>query len=138
MTRMLATAVLMAATGVAFALPAQRDAVTPISPSVSGQDLFDFYCATCHGRDAKGKGPVALALKTRPADLTILARRNAGTFPKAEVVAAIDGTGRPLPAHGPGDMPVWGPLFAALARSDPRLTIRIEHVAAYIESLQVP
>ena len=40
--------------------------------ALAGRDLFEFYCATCHGRDGKGAGPVAGALKTRPADLTAL------------------------------------------------------------------
>jgi mono/diheme cytochrome c family protein len=135
----LATAgLVIAMTGAALAVPSQRDSGPLGFPSPSGQDLFDFYCATCHGRDARGKGPVALALKTEPADLTTLALRNGGTFPRVEVISYIEGTGRPLPSHGPGDMPVWGPLFRALEISDPRLRIRIESVAAYIESLQVP
>ena len=27
--------------------------------SMAGRDLFEFYCATCHGRDGKGAGPDA-------------------------------------------------------------------------------
>ena len=25
-------------------------------PSLAGRDLFEFYCATCHGRDGSGHG----------------------------------------------------------------------------------
>jgi mono/diheme cytochrome c family protein len=106
--------------------------------SITGEDSFNFYCATCHGRDAKGGGPVAAALTTKPADLTTLGRRNRGTFPRAEVIAYVNGTGRPLPAHGPADMPVWGPIFRALENSDPRVKVRIENIVTYIESLQLP
>jgi len=105
--------------------------------SVSGQDLFKSYCATCHGGDARGGGPAASSLKTRPADLTTLARRNGGTFPRTDVISYIDGTGRVLPSHGPGDMPVWGPIFRAQDALDPRVKVRIANIAAYLESLQV-
>jgi len=105
--------------------------------SLAGEDSFSFYCAPCHGRAGNGDGPVAAALKTAPPDLTILARRNGGTFPTKDVIAFIVGTGRPLPAHGPGDMPVWGPIFRALEASDPRVKVRIENIVAYIESIQV-
>ena len=53
--------------------------------SVAGQDLFEFYCASCHGRDGKGHGRVAPALKMPPPDLTALAQQNRGTFPAARV-----------------------------------------------------
>jgi cytochrome c553 len=38
-------------------------------------------CATCHGEDGKGNGPLSAELKTRPADLTVLAKKNNGVFP---------------------------------------------------------
>ena len=57
--------------------------VKPTSPG-SGEQMFNEYCASCHGRDAKGYGPVAPALKGHPADLTELARRNGGKYPEAE------------------------------------------------------
>ena len=56
------------------AAQSSRDGQPPplIIDSISGEDSFNFYCATCHGRDARGAGPVATALKTQPADLTAL------------------------------------------------------------------
>ena len=83
-------------------------------------------------------GPVATALKTQPSDLTALARRNRGMFPRTDVISFVTGTGRPLPSHGPGDMPVWGPIFRALETSDPLVKVRIENIVDYIESLQIP
>ena len=62
-----------------------------VGESMYGPDLFNLYCATCHGRDAKGRGPVAQSLKTPPPDLTLLARRNGGLFPRGRVKAAIAG-----------------------------------------------
>lgn len=105
--------------------------------STAGQDLFMFYCAPCHGRSGRGDGPVGSALKTPPRDLTALAARNAGTFPRADVLAFVTGTTRTLPAHGPSDMPVWGPIFRSLDPSDTRTKIRIENIVAFVESIQV-
>jgi mono/diheme cytochrome c family protein len=34
--------------------------------SKSRRDLFEFYCATCHGRDGKSNGPAAGALRGPP------------------------------------------------------------------------
>jgi mono/diheme cytochrome c family protein len=116
--------------------PVQRTPPPLVIESLVGEDSFNFYCATCHGRTGKGDGPVAAALKTAPPDLTALARRNGGIFPTADVTSFILGTGRPLPSHGPGDMPVWGPIFRALEVSDPRVKVRIENIVAFIESIQ--
>jgi mono/diheme cytochrome c family protein len=109
-----------------------------VIPSMAGQDLFSFYCASCHGRDGKGSGPVAQALKTPPPDLTTLARRNGGAFPRGRVVQFIAGGGTTLRgAHGSNEMPVWGPIFIALDPSDDRLAlIRVENVVQYLESIQ--
>ena len=50
--------------------------------SMAGADLFKFYCSTCHGEDARGRRAVAPERPAGP-DLTILARRNGGVFPRA-------------------------------------------------------
>jgi mono/diheme cytochrome c family protein len=107
-----------------------------ILESMGGRDSFEFYCAPCHGREGRGDGPVAPALTRRPADLTRLAVRNGGAFPRADVAGFVTGTGRPLAAHGTSEMPVWGPTFRSLDPSDARVKIRIENIVSYIESLQ--
>lgn len=61
--------------------------------------------AACHGRTARGDGPVVSVLKTAPPDLTTLAKRRGGRFAEAEVTAFIVGP-RPA-ARGTSDMPVW-------------------------------
>lgn len=106
--------------------------------SVAGRDNFDRYCAPCHGRDGRGAGPVAAALRTRPPDLTSLARRNDGLFPRQRVVEFVTGTGREIPAHGSAEMPIWGPIFRGLDPLDARVKQRIENIVAFIQSLQVP
>ena len=45
---------------------------TPIGPTsaASGSEMFLSYCASCHGKDAKGNGPATPALKKPPTDLS--------------------------------------------------------------------
>jgi hypothetical protein len=76
------------------------------------KETYERYCASCHGVEGKGNGPIANALKSRPADLTQLSRNNNGTFPRQRVYNAIDGRAE-VRAHGPRDMPVWGAKLKA-------------------------
>jgi mono/diheme cytochrome c family protein len=108
-----------------------------LSDSLAGRDSFELYCAPCHGTDGRGNGPVAPVLKTPPPDLTLMARRNRGAFPGDRVRAFVTGTGRTLPAHGPAEMPIWGPLFRAF-ETDVRVQERIKNLVQYLESLQRP
>jgi len=75
-----------------------------------GKGEFQSSCASCHGTDAKGKGPVSGLLKTPPADLTMLAKNNNGVFPADAIYKTIDGM-KSVPAHGSRDMPIWGERF---------------------------
>ena len=72
-----------------------------------GKMQYQLDCASCHGGDAKGNGPRSSVLKTKPPDLTTLAKRNKGVFPVSFVYRAIDGRGTDT-GHDVGDMPVWG------------------------------
>ena len=108
-----------------------------VPTSLAGQDLFQLYCSSCHGRDGKGGGHAAPALKVPPADLTTIAQRNMGAFPADSVTASITGKKRlSTPAHGSSDMPVWGPIFKGLDTRDAINAARIESVVKYIESIQ--
>jgi hypothetical protein len=49
----------------------------------AGKTEYLSSCADCHGPDGKGTGPLASKLKTKPADLTIIAKKNNGVFPLA-------------------------------------------------------
>jgi mono/diheme cytochrome c family protein len=102
-------------------------------PPMSGADIFKWYCAACHGKNGKGNGPAASELKVAPPDLTTLAKRNKGKFP-ADYVSRVLVNG-PKPAHGTAEMPVWGPLFSEL-NAKGRVTVEIERVVHYLESLQ--
>jgi mono/diheme cytochrome c family protein len=105
--------------------------------SLYGRDLFEFYCAPCHGHDGQGKGPAASGLKIPPADLTAISTRHGGTFPRAEISAIIAGAGRQTPeAHGSSEMPVWGPIFRGLDPRDNFTSERIANLVSYIEAFQ--
>jgi len=129
----------LAAAGAAAAGGGQQPAAGPrgslLTPSLAGVDNFMLYCAPCHGRDGRGAGPVAAALKTTPADLTRIAIRNKGIFPAGRVRQFVT-SGGDVAAHGTSAMPVWGPTFRALDLSDTLVTIRIANVVAYLESIQ--
>jgi len=124
---------------VAFAQGQTPSQQTPpiLSESLAGRDSFALYCAPCHGAGGRGDGPVAPALRARPADLTTLTQRNDGAFPRTRVRDFVTGTGRQLAAHGTTEMPVWGPMFRAF-ESDARARERIENLLTYIESIQLP
>lgn len=116
------------------------DAAALPSDVKEGQELYVDLCASCHGIDATGKGPVTPALKVPPPDLTRLAQRHAGTFPRDLVIEMITGE-RPVAAHGSREMPVWSQRFgprssAGAAVASIYMRRRVERIAGYIESLQ--
>lgn len=74
-----------------------------------GRALFMENCAICHGADAKGNGPMARAMEQAPPDLTLIAVRNGGEFPRVEVLSTIDGYTK-ADLNVP-DMPEFGALL---------------------------
>jgi mono/diheme cytochrome c family protein len=64
-----------------------------------GQKLFMQYCSSCHGKDAKGKGPLAPHLKIKIPDLSLLKQKNKGAYPLDYVMSTIDGR-RAVRGHG--------------------------------------
>jgi mono/diheme cytochrome c family protein len=101
----------------------------------SGQEMFVTYCAVCHGKEGKGNGPAATALKKTPANLTELTQRNGGKFPELKVYSTIKGDSE-TPAHGARDMPMWGSLLGSVSGSEGEVQLRIAGLTAYVESLQ--
>lgn len=75
-------------------------------------------------------------MRVKPADLTTLAERNGGSFPRERIEGYVTGTGRSIAAHGSRDMPVWGPAFRALDGSEARARVRIAAIVDHLESLQ--
>src|ERR1035437_2734444 len=105
--------------------------VKPTSPA-SGQEMYTTYCAVCHGKDGKGNGPAAEALKVPPPDLTTLARKNDNSYPSDRVRSAIAGDVR-----GSKEMPVWGELFWCMSQGhSSEVQLRISNLNKHIESMQ--
>jgi mono/diheme cytochrome c family protein len=107
----------------------------PLIASLKGPDLFREYCATCHGEDGRGNGPVAPALSTKPSDLTTISRRNGGVFPSQHIRTIISGDKLVL-AHGSREMPIWGPIFHQVEWDQDYGDIRLQNVTKYLESIQ--
>jgi mono/diheme cytochrome c family protein len=102
----------------------------------SGQEMYTTYCAVCHGKDGKGAGPAAEALKVPPADLTMLASKNGGKYPALKVSAVIRGE-EVLAAHGSREMPVWGKLFWSMSEGhNSEVLQRVANLNKYVESMQ--
>jgi len=110
----------------------------PVRPTsaASAQEMYTAYCAVCHGKDGKGNGPAAEALKVPPPDLTILARKNENNYPYDRVRSAIVGDVR-LPSHDSKEMPVWGELFWGMSQGhSPIVQLRVNNLDNYIASMQ--
>jgi mono/diheme cytochrome c family protein len=114
----------------------EHSAAAQTSPA-SGHDMFMSYCASCHGKNAKGVGPAASALKITPADLTRLAKDNGGKYPTNKVTSILGGQ-TDLAAHGNKEMPVWGVVFWSMSGGHAgEVQQRVANLNRYIESLQV-
>jgi len=132
----LATVVALAVAQQTLTPPTIKHVPITNASSNSGNEMFNSYCAVCHGKDGKGNGPAASALKTPPSDLTQLAKKNGGEYPGAHVAAVLQGQAS-LPAHGSQDMPVWGPLFSSISQGhEAQVHQRISNLVSYIETLQ--
>ncbi len=115
----------------------EPEAEAGLTPA-EGAALFAQYCAGCHGVSGRGDGPAAAGLSPRPANLTTLARRNGGTFPRLAVLGKVygySGVGR----AATGAMPEFGALLegrSVVVETEPgiftptpeRLVALVEHV----------
>ena len=116
--------------------PAIKKVAIVSTPADSGPAMFVNYCASCHGRDGRGDGPAASALKKAPRDLTQLTIRNQGKFPELAVYEMITGD-QMVSAHGDREMPVWGDVLKSLnGKDDIMVKLRIANLTSYIKSLQ--
>jgi len=121
--------------GLAFATSASAQDIG------EGRILYQDHCATCHGLEADGEGPMAGVLLVKPVDLTALSAENGGVFPLVMVIKRIDGRD-PLVAHG-SPMPIYGDFFEGddtplkAASGQPIMTSRaIADLVAYLKELQ--
>ena len=109
--------------------PPQPDSIT------TGQTIYRSYCASCHGAQGSGDGPVAQSLVMRPTDLRKLTITNGGKFPVYRVVKMLGGADE-ITAHGGKQMPVWGPAFREKSPKDEKLAERVRQLVRFLESIQ--
>lgn len=123
----------------------QVDVIQGDGPDLAaGAESYVTYCASCHGMEGRGNGPMAPILAVLPTDLTRLAEMNEGAFPWMRIARQIDGRD-PFLAHG-GVMPLFGDYFtnpsepeASIKVPDgqPLVTTRsIAELLVYLESIQ--
>jgi mono/diheme cytochrome c family protein len=108
--------------------------------SLSGLEMYERLCASCHGAQGRGDGPVAPLIKIGVPDLTRIAARDGGEFPTEDVRRIIDGRSDRR-AHGARDMPVWGwQLYDSSSTDDAseraRTTAMIDRLVEYLRSIQ--
>jgi mono/diheme cytochrome c family protein len=137
--RVATAAVLSGAMAWGLASSAWAQEMGPGGRIITGKGQFRTHCASCHGMDGKGDGPIAPALKVKPANLTTLAKDNGGVFPEEKVTKAINGTAE-VGAHGTGGagttpMPVWGLAFRASSESGSGADFTTEEVDKKIKLL---
>jgi mono/diheme cytochrome c family protein len=105
----------------------------------AGREEYMQYCASCHGPEGKGNGPLAEDMRVAPADLTHITSRPGGAFPEPMIAEIIDGRRR-VRGHGPGNMPVWGRRFDREVgygqAGDIAIRGRISLLVEYLRSIQ--
>ena len=111
-----------------------------VEEPVDGRAAFMADCAGCHGADGKGGGPAARGLAVAPPDLTGIAARNGGVFPRNQVMSTIDGLDRgahfspAMPEFGAGDM--GDTVIVEENGLGTPVPVRLLALAQYLESIQ--
>lgn len=108
---------------------------------LTGVEMYEQLCSSCHGVSARGDGSVSPLIKIGVPDLTRIARRDGGEFPTEDVRRMIDGRWDRR-AHGARDMPVWGwQLYNSASENDAvereRVDSMIDRLVGYLRTLQV-
>jgi mono/diheme cytochrome c family protein len=125
----------IAAAGIAVAL-AQAPSEKAASIPTDGALLYATYCVDCHGKDARGSGPMAATLSAKVPDLTRLAARNGGVFPVARVEGLLSAKTVAAITHGGLAMPTWGLVFSGGDPGSGTAKQRAHNLARYLETLQ--
>ncbi len=123
-------------TFIAILLVAICSASASADDVAKGRALYVRYCASCHGLNGEGNGPLAGSLTTPPSNLRQLSLRLGNPLPQDRIARFIDGRAD-VKAHGTREMPVWGERFYAEPNGSEAATReRIRELVAYLQSIQ--
>jgi mono/diheme cytochrome c family protein len=128
-------AALILATPLVVAQDKTKEAPATTTNASSGADLYLDHCASCHGADGHGVGPATDALKTRPNDLTMIAKQNNGKYDTRYLKHVIQGD-KNVTAHGSREMPSWGTKFRSMNASPSEVDKRLNLLVEYIHTIQ--
>jgi mono/diheme cytochrome c family protein len=139
---LLSACLLITVANLAWAQEDGTDETDSPAPPISAEAAFAHYCAPCHGDDGRGNGKLAFGLSKPAPDLTHLAMRNGGTFPRQRVARLIDGREQ-MDAHN-REMPIWGDWFKLEAEEgfdgpagdDAKIRKRIDDLVELLQSMQ--
>jgi mono/diheme cytochrome c family protein len=112
----------------------------------AGRNEYRQSCLGCHGEGGKGDGIMAQYLTLKPANLTMISKKNNGQYPFQQIFQIIDGRAE-KGGHGRGLMPIWGERYTVRSgaagaepyktySSEPFVRARILELTYYIQSLQ--
>ncbi len=105
-----------------------------------GRTYYLRYCASCHGDNGSGHGPMASSLKQQPADLRMLSEKYGRPLRIKQVAKFIDGR-EYVAGHGSREMPVWGERFydiwSAHGSRKGSMQDRIRKIVLYLRTIQI-
>ena len=109
--------------------------------AADGRAIYLENCSVCHGVLGRGDGAMAGDLSKAPADLTTIALRSGGSFPRAAILSTIDGYAKS--GRGTHAMPEFGAVLEGdlipfdsgdgIQTPTPR---RLVALVEYLESIQ--
>ncbi|MGA7871033.1 MAG: c-type cytochrome [Candidatus Binatus sp.] len=121
-----------------IALVFSQPALSAGNDVADGHHYFMRFCASCHGIDGLGDGPVAKSLVTPPANLRKLGDKYGMPLPAHRIAELIDGRDTPR-AHGTHEMPVWGEKLYEVGegeRGEYGIGELIGKIIAYLDTIQ--
>ena len=123
---------------VAAMLSVSKTALSANDEVAEGHRYFIQYCASCHGQDGLGDGPVAKSLSRPPANLRMLGDKYGMPLPAHRIAELIDGRDSAR-AHGSHEMPVWGEKLYEVGqgeRGEYGIGEVIGKIIAYLDTIQ--
>jgi mono/diheme cytochrome c family protein len=119
-------------------LSVSQTALSATDDVAEGHRYFIQYCASCHGQDGLGDGPVAKSLSRPPANLRMLGDKYGMPLPAHRIAELIDGRDSAR-AHGSHEMPVWGEKLYEMGqgeRGEYGIGEVIGKIIAYLDTIQ--